>query len=68
MFNSVSRGWSNYFGYGTTSRAYWAVNRYVYERVRHFLRRRHKQSSRGTARFPDSVVFGSLGVVRLRQR
>lgn len=65
--NSVLHGWSNYFGYGTTSRAYWGIHRYVYERVRHFLRRRHKESSRGTARFPDHVVFGSLGVIRLRR-
>lgn len=65
--NSVLRGWSGYFAHGTVSRAYWTVNRYVYDRVRHFLRRRHKESSRGTARFPDHVVFGPLGVIRLRQ-
>jgi RNA-directed DNA polymerase len=67
QLNSVLRGWSGYFGYGTVSRAYWTVNQYVYERVRHFLRRRHKESSRGTARFPAHVVFGQLGVIRLRQ-
>jgi RNA-directed DNA polymerase len=65
--NSVLRGWSGYFAHGTVSRAYWTVNRYVYERVRHFLRRRHKESSRGTARFPDHVVFSQFGVIRLRQ-
>ncbi len=35
--------------------------------VRHFLRRRHKVPSRGTTRFSDNVIFGELGVVRLRQ-
>jgi len=31
---------------------YRAVDRYVAERVPHFLRRRHKVSSRGTKRYP----------------
>ena len=64
--NSILRGWSNYFGYGTRLMAYRAVDQYVYERVRNFLRDRHKVSSRGTSRFSDAVVFGELGVLRLR--
>jgi len=40
--NQILRGWSAYFSYGTRAAAYQAVNRYVYDRVRHFLRRRHK--------------------------
>lgn len=63
--NAVLRGWSNYFCCGTRYFAYRAVDHYVYERVRHFLRRRHKVSSRGTSRFPDHVLFGKLGVLRL---
>jgi RNA-directed DNA polymerase len=46
--------------------AYRAVDNYVYERVQHFLRQRHKVSSRGTNRFSDAVVFGRLGALRLR--
>ena len=34
--------------------------------VRNFLTRRHKVQGRGTARFSDHVVFGELGVLRLR--
>jgi len=64
--NRMLRGWSNYFGYGTRLMAYRAVDHYVYERVRAFLRRRHKVSSRGSATFSDTVVFGKLGVLRLR--
>jgi RNA-directed DNA polymerase len=64
--NRILRGWSNYFGYGTRLMAYRAVDRYVYERVRNFLRNRRKVSSRGTSRFPEAVVFGKLGVLRLR--
>ena len=43
------------------------MDNHVCERVRGFLRRRRKVSSRGTRRFSDQVVFGQLGVVRLRR-
>lgn len=66
--NRLLRGWANYFGYGTRYPAYRAVDNYVYERARHFLRRRHKVPTRGTRRFSAEVVFGELGVVRLRDR
>jgi RNA-directed DNA polymerase len=64
--NRMLRGWSNYFGYGTRMMAYRAVDNYVYERVRNFLRHRHKVHSRGSSGFSDAVVFGKLGVLRLR--
>jgi RNA-directed DNA polymerase len=66
--NRLLGGWANYFGYGTRYLAYRAVDTYVYERARHFLRRRHKVRTRGTRRFSAAVVFGELGVVRLRDR
>jgi RNA-directed DNA polymerase len=66
QLNRILRGWSNYFGYGTRMMAYRAVEHYVYERVRNFLRHRHKVQSRGSSHFPDGVVFGKLGVMRLR--
>lgn len=65
--NSVLRGWAHYFAYGTRLMAYRAVDHYVYDRVRHFLRRRHKVPSRGTKRFPAERVFGELGVFQLRR-
>ena len=65
--NRVLLGWSNYFSYGTRLMAYRAVDNHVCERVRGFLRRRKKVSSRGAGRFSDQVVFGELGVVRLRR-
>jgi RNA-directed DNA polymerase len=64
--NRVLRGWANSFAYGTRLMAYRAVDDYVYERVRHFLRR-HKVPSRGTERFSADVVFGELGVFQLRR-
>ena len=65
--NRVLVGWSNYFSYGTRLMAYRAVDNHVCERVRGFLRRRKKVSSRGARQFSDPVVFGKLGVVRLRR-
>ena len=64
--NSILRGWSAYFSYGTRLMAYRAVDNYVLERARHFLRRRHKVQSRGATCFSDDMVFGELGVLRLR--
>jgi RNA-directed DNA polymerase len=65
--NRVVRGWANYFAYGTRALAYRAVDWYVYECVRHFLRRRHKVPTRGTRRFSPEMVFGKLGVFQLRR-
>jgi len=63
--NQILRGWSAYFSYGTRKAAYGAVDNYVYESVRHFLRRRHQVQSRGTDRFSVEAVFGELGVLQL---
>lgn len=65
--NAVLRGWAQYFSYGTRLMAYRAMDHYVYERVRHFLRRRHKVPSRGIQRFPAERVFGELGVFQFRR-
>lgn len=64
--NQILGGWRAYFNCGATSKAYRAVDEHVYDKVRHFLRRRHKVSSHGTRQFPEEVVFGSLGVMRLQ--
>jgi RNA-directed DNA polymerase len=66
QLNQKLRGWRTYFGCGSTAKACRAVDEYVYDAVRHFLRRRHKVSSQGTRQFPEERVFGSLGVIRLQ--
>jgi RNA-directed DNA polymerase len=66
QLNSLLRGWSAYFGYGTRLIAYRAVDHHVYHSVRRFLVRPHKVQSQGTRRFSDEVVFGERGVLRLR--
>jgi RNA-directed DNA polymerase len=67
QLNGLLRGWSGYFSYGTRLMAYRAVDNYVYDAVRHFLRRRCKVQGRGTRKFHRDHVFGPLGVLRLRR-
>ena len=64
--NATLRGWKQYFHRGSTSKAHRAVDAHVEERVRHFLRKRHKVSSQGTHQFSRERVYGGLGVFRLR--
>jgi RNA-directed DNA polymerase len=64
--NRLLRGWAGYFSYGTRLQAYRAIDRHVYDRVRHFLRRRHKVSTRGTRRFSYKTLYGELGIVKLK--
>ena len=63
--NQILRGWSAYFSYGSRATAYREVNNYVAERVRYFLRRRHKVQSRGTEHYGYQRIFGELKVLRL---
>jgi RNA-directed DNA polymerase len=64
--NQKLGGWRQYFSIGTTSRAYRAVDEYVYDRVRNFLRRRRKVSSQGTLQFSSERVYGALGCCGFR--
>src|ERR1700719_1796626 len=65
--NRSLRGWSNYFGYGSRSKAYRSVDQYVIERVRRFLARRHKVQGRGNRRFTFDVIHRELGVLCLQR-
>src|SRR5674476_74178 len=65
--NRSLRGWSNYFGYGSRSKAYRSVDQYVFERVRRFLARRHKVQGRGNRRFTFDVIHRALGVLCLQR-
>ena len=66
--NRSLRGWSNYFGYGSRSKAYRSVDQYVFERVRRFLARRHKVQGRGNRRFTFDVIHRELGVLCLQRQ
>jgi RNA-directed DNA polymerase len=63
--NRALRGWANYFSYGSIFVVYRSVDAHVYERMRNFLRRRHKVSTRGTRTFGWERIFRSLGVLSL---
>jgi RNA-directed DNA polymerase len=65
--NTFLFGWSNYFCYGTRRSAFRGADRYVYERVRDFLARRHKVAGRGCHRFSCDIVYGKLGLLRLER-
>ena len=65
--NSLLRGWSSYFSYGTRRKAYRTADNYVYHSVRSFLKRRHNVQSQGTRRFSSEAVHGEYGVLHLRR-
>jgi len=66
QLNRKLRGWKAYFGLGSPTKAYEVLDEHVEERVRHFLRRRHKVQSQGTRQFSMQRIFGELGVFRFR--
>jgi hypothetical protein len=57
--NQKLRGWKEYFRLGNPWKAYRVLDEHVEERVRHFLRRRHKVSSQGTSQFSRKTYSGS---------
>jgi RNA-directed DNA polymerase len=63
--NRLLSGWSAYFSHGALASVYRAVDDHVYDRVRNFLRKRHKAPGRGTKRFSRENVYEELGVLRL---
>ena len=63
--NRLLSGWSAYFSHGALASVYRAVDDHVYDRVRNFLRKRHKAPGRGTKRFSREHVYEELGVLRL---
>ena len=65
QLNRLLRGWQAYFGYGTLSQVYSDADWYVANRVRHFLRRRHKVRSRGSRQFSTKHVSDDRGVLKL---
>ncbi len=65
--NRQLTGWATYFAYGSTAAAYKAVNNYVYDCVRNFLRKRHIRPGRGVKRFSNEHIYGELQVLRLKR-
>lgn len=63
--NRMLRGWANYFCLGPVGPAYRAIDRYVRQRLRQWLRRKHQQPSRAISRWPDAYLNEQLRLVRL---
>jgi len=68
QLNRMMIGWANYFCLGPVSTAYRAVDSYAKTRLRLWLRTKHKLSGRANGMFPDTYLYGVLGLVRLDQR
>jgi len=66
--NRLLRGWANYFCLGPVGRACRAVDTHVTARLRRWLRRKHKQRGRATARYPDQHLYETYGLLRLPVR
>ncbi len=66
--NRILIGWSNYFCLGPVSGAYHALDEYACERLRQWLRAKHKVRGRGIARYPNEYLHGEVGLVRLTAR
>lgn len=65
QINRMLAGWANYFSLGPVSKAYRAVDAHVGHRLRQWLRKKHKQSGQGYARYPDEYLYNRLGLIRL---
>lgn len=66
--NRMLIGWANYFRLGPVSKAYRAVDAYARQRLRQWLRAKHKVRGRGTSRFSDTYLYETLGLARLELR
>jgi RNA-directed DNA polymerase len=66
--NRKLTGWANYFCLGPVSPAYRALDRHTTQRLRRWLCKKHKVSGKGTARYPDQVLYEQLGLINLPER
>ncbi len=60
--NRLLVGWQNYFSYGTVTKTYRKIDRYVADRLRQFLVRRHKVDSLGTRQFSNLRLYREYGL------
>ncbi len=58
-------GWGNYFCLGPVSKAYRSVDSHTRQRLRWWLCNKHRIPGKGTSRFPDEVLYNTLGLTRL---
>lgn len=66
--NRVVRGWAGYFHFQHCSRDFSALRWFIEERVRTYLRRKHRHRTRAYQAIPYTVLYGRLGLYRLPTR
>lgn len=66
--NRLLAGWGNYCCLGPVSKAYRAVDAHTRQRLRQWLRHKHKRRGGARRRYPDEFLYDTLGLVCLPQR
>ncbi len=61
--NRVLRGWTNYFSYGSLWKKYHELERFMQQRLRGWLVRKHKVYGRGECKFPPAYIYDELGLL-----
>lgn len=63
--NEVVRGWQGYFYFGNPQHAMKRLNRFLEQRLRKWLVRKHVRQSQGYVEFPHKLIYGKLGLHQL---
>jgi len=63
--NRVVQGWGGYFYFRHCTATFSALNEFICNRVRIYLRRKHRVRTDGYRVFPTPVLYGRLGLSRL---
>jgi group II intron reverse transcriptase/maturase len=63
--NQLVRGWVGYFRHRNSSNACALVKRYLEERVRTYLKRKHRVKGRGYKPYPSPYLYEHLGLYRI---
>jgi len=66
--NEVTRGWGNYFALAHYHRSFKQMNRFIAQRLRQWLWRKHGNPSGKYQRWPDQTLFAKYGLYNLPTR
>jgi RNA-directed DNA polymerase len=63
--NQLARGWGHYFAVGQPTRSFRRINRFLTERFRRWLGRKHGSLRSGYVRWPDDALYEQYGLYEL---